>query len=138
MLTFLWNGRWPYYSLRHETHRPRDLRSLSNLGNVAPVAAISGSTVSRNIVHGFSLSLSSIICERLIKEREISNKCNIVRGTGNIRSASVKKSSFQVFLIIQCCIGLVETWTQNFAITWGRITLISWCNLGLWVLNFCF
>lgn len=39
-----------------------DLRSLSNLGNVAPLAAISGSTVSRNIVHGFSLSLKSIIC----------------------------------------------------------------------------
>lgn len=34
-----------------------DLRSLSNLGNVAPLAA-----VSRNIVHGFSLSLKSIIC----------------------------------------------------------------------------
>lgn len=38
-----------------------DLRSLSNLGNVAPLAAISGSTVSRNIVQGFSLSLKSII-----------------------------------------------------------------------------
>lgn len=36
-------------------------RSLSNLGNVAPLAAISGSTVSKNIVQGFSLSLKSII-----------------------------------------------------------------------------
>lgn len=38
-----------------------NLRSLSNLGNVAPLAAISGSTVSKNIVQGFSLSLKSII-----------------------------------------------------------------------------
>uniref|UniRef100_A0A0E9R8N5 Uncharacterized protein n=1 Tax=Anguilla anguilla TaxID=7936 RepID=A0A0E9R8N5_ANGAN len=35
--------------------------SLSNLGKATPVAAISGSTVSKNIVHGFSLSLKSII-----------------------------------------------------------------------------
>lgn len=37
------------------------LRSLSNLGSVAPLAASSGSTVSKKIVQGFSLSLSSII-----------------------------------------------------------------------------
>lgn len=67
------------------------LRSLSNLGNVAPVAAISGSTVSRNIVHGFSLSLSSIICE--VKER---HQIGVGRGRGH----TVKKCFLQYIFVM--------------------------------------
>lgn len=54
------------------------LRSLSNLGNVAPVAAISGSTVSKNIVHGFSLSLSSIIYTERYGRRKKKSLENII------------------------------------------------------------